>query len=157
MGNASRFYREIVSKSSLKWFPHSQYMISLLLIRGIPIESLYQQFPAIFTMEIRVWRFQNYRDCGYTCNPHKFEIPALWFPRRDPVNPCKHLQCMYCDAALVFVYMKLPWKPEENMLLCNFPEVIWIAKLKLLISKTLKSQKNNCQKINQLFLISLMS
>jgi hypothetical protein len=77
MGNASRFYREIVSKSSLKWFPHSQYMISLLLLRGIPIKSLYQQFPAIFTMEIRVWRFQNYRDCGYTCNPHKFEIPAL--------------------------------------------------------------------------------
>ena len=66
-------------------------MISLLLIRGIPIESLYQQFPAIFTMEIRVWRIQNYRDCGYTCNPHKFEIPALWFPHRDPVNPCKHL------------------------------------------------------------------
>ena len=28
-----------------------------------------------------------------TCNPHKFEIPALRFPRKDPVNPCKHLQC----------------------------------------------------------------
>ena len=41
-------------------------------------------------MEIRVRRFQNYRDCGYTCNPHKFEIPALC---RVPVNPCKHLQC----------------------------------------------------------------
>ena len=73
----SRFYRKIVSKSSLKWFSHSQCMISLLLIRGITIESLYQQFPAIFTMEIRVWRFQNYRDCGYTCNIHKFEIPAM--------------------------------------------------------------------------------
>ena len=48
-------------------------------------------------MEIRVWRFQNYRDCGYTCNPHKFEIPALQFPRKDPVIPCKHLQCsMIC-------------------------------------------------------------
>ena len=93
MGNASRFYRENVSKSYKKWFPHSQYMISLLLIRGIPIESLHQQFPANFTMEIRVWRFQNYRDCGYTCNPHKFEIPALRFPRRPPVIPCKHLQC----------------------------------------------------------------
>ena len=44
-------------------------------------------------MEIRVWRFQNYRDCGYTCNPHKFEIPALRFPCRVPVIPCKHLQC----------------------------------------------------------------
>ena len=99
MGNASRFYREIVSKSSLKWFPHSQYMISLLLIRGIPIESLYQQFPAIFTMEIRVQRFQNYRDCGCIFNPRKFEIPALRFSRKDPGNPCKHLQCtVYQDG-----------------------------------------------------------
>ena len=32
-------------------------------------------------------------DCRYTCNPHKFEIPTLGFPRKDPVNPCKHLQC----------------------------------------------------------------
>ena len=46
-------------------------------------------------MEIRVRRFQNYRDCGYTWNPHKFEIPALWFSRRVPVNPCKHLQCSH--------------------------------------------------------------
>ena len=37
--------------------------------------------------------FKNYRDCGFTCNPRKFEIPALRFPRRVPVNPCKHLQC----------------------------------------------------------------
>ena len=44
-------------------------------------------------MEIRAWRFQNYRDCGYTCNPHKFEIPALWFLLRVPAIPCKHLQC----------------------------------------------------------------
>ena len=40
-----------------------------------------------------MWRFQNYRDCGYTCNPHKFEIPALRFPCKVPVIPCKHLQC----------------------------------------------------------------
>ena len=38
-------------------------------------------------------RFQNYRDCGYTCNPHIFEIHALRFPCRVPVIPCKHLQC----------------------------------------------------------------
>ena len=44
-------------------------------------------------MEIRVWLFQNYRDCRYTCNLHKFDIPALRFPRKDPVIPCKHLQC----------------------------------------------------------------
>ena len=36
---------------------------------------------------------RNYRDCGYTCNPHEFEIPALRFPCRVPVIPCKHLQC----------------------------------------------------------------
>ena len=36
---------------------------------------------------------QNYRDCGYTCNPHKFEIPAVRFPCRVPVIPCKNLQC----------------------------------------------------------------
>ena len=29
-----------------------------------------------------------------TCNPHKFEIPALRFPYKPPVNPCKHLQCI---------------------------------------------------------------
>ena len=28
-----------------------------------------------------------------TCNPYRFKIPALQFPRKDPVNPCKHLQC----------------------------------------------------------------
>ena len=77
---------------------YSRLRISILLIRGIPIESLYQQFPAILTMEFRVWRFQNYRDCGYTCNPHKFEIPALWFPRKDPVIPCKHLHCVVLSA-----------------------------------------------------------
>ena len=37
--------------------------------------------------------FKNYRDYRYTCNPRKFEIPALRFPRKVPVNPCKHLQC----------------------------------------------------------------
>ena len=28
------------------------------------------KFPANIIMEIRVWKFQNYRDCRYTCNPH---------------------------------------------------------------------------------------
>ena len=28
-----------------------------------------------------------------TCNPCNFDIPALWFPCKDPVNPSKHLQC----------------------------------------------------------------
>ena len=34
-----------------------------------------------------------YAECRYTCKPCNFEIPALRFPRKDPVNPCKHLQC----------------------------------------------------------------
>ena len=37
-----------------------------------------------------------------TCNPHKFEIPALWFPRRVPVNPCKHLQCSHSIQVSIF-------------------------------------------------------
>ena len=55
-------------------------------------------------MEIRVWRFQYYRNSGYTCNPHKVEIPALRFPRRVPANPCKHLQCgwiFFCVCTLI--------------------------------------------------------
>ena len=35
---------------------------------------------------------KNYGDCMNTCNPCYFEIPALWFPCKDPVNPSKHLQ-----------------------------------------------------------------
>ena len=45
--------------------------------------------------------FKSYRDCGYTCNPQKFEIPALRFPCRVPVIPCKHLQCRHISSFLV--------------------------------------------------------
>ena len=31
--------------------------------------------------------FKNYSDCRYTCNPCKFEIPTLRFPRKFPVIP----------------------------------------------------------------------
>ena len=35
-----------------------------------------------------------------TCNPRNFEIPALWFPRKSPAKPCKHLQCgTYCETS----------------------------------------------------------
>ena len=47
-------------------------------------------------------RFQNYRDCKHTCNCLKFEIPALQFPRKDPVNPCKHLQCRKTASIIFF-------------------------------------------------------
>ena len=65
-------------------------------------------------MQIIVWRFQNYRDCKYTCNPHKFEIPALRFPRKDPVIPCKHLQCtvLHClsESSIIIIF----WLSWEN-------------------------------------------
>ena len=60
--------------------------------------------------------FQNYRDCRYTCNPHKFEIPALRFPHRVPVIPCKHLQCsMYC------IFLKLLPYPYTIFLFRSTP------------------------------------
>ena len=49
--------------------------------------------PANITMEIIVWNFKSTGIAVYTCNPHKSEIPALRFPNRVPVIPCKHLQC----------------------------------------------------------------
>ena len=51
------------------------------------IKSIYKKSTPFFIY------FKNYRYCGYTCNPGKFEIPALKFPCKVPVNPCKHLQC----------------------------------------------------------------
>ena len=36
---------------------------------------------------------ENYGDFRHTCKPCNSEIPALRFPRKDPINPCKHLQC----------------------------------------------------------------
>ena len=79
---------------------------------------------------ISTWVLCNvrHRDCWYTCNLHKFETPALWFPCRVPVIPCKHLQCTYLlffecwfDLPTYFFGMliyitdwKLLWK-EENM------------------------------------------
>ena len=108
-------------------------------------------------MEIRVWRFQNYRDCGYTCNPHKFEIPALRFPRRPPVIPCKHLQCGFqklnvwcwgcwyqhqrfnCRPEWSFA-SKEPWKP-----------------LKMPIKPILKLHWRSQTKIWNLYLILLAS
>ena len=45
--------------------------------------ALFSGFPLIFLQALHV-----------TCKPCKFEIPADSFPRKVPVNPCKHLQCM---------------------------------------------------------------
>ena len=67
--------------------------------------------------------FKNYRDCGYTCNPRKFEIPALRFPRKVPVNPCKHLQCTFfftvCFFLLVYLLSRIkyiiPWRKKPHL------------------------------------------
>jgi hypothetical protein len=40
-------------------------------------------------MEIRVWGFQNYRDCGLHAIPINLKSPHSDFP----IN--KHLQCMF--------------------------------------------------------------
>ena len=76
MGNASRYYIEIVSKSYKKLFPHSEYMISLLLIQGIPIEYLYQQIPCNFYVEIKsvgISKLQGLRVY--------MQSPKIWTPR----------------------------------------------------------------------------
>ena len=58
------------------------------------------------------------RTITYTCNPHKFEIPTLRFPRKVPVIPCKHLQCRNCGlkvkvkSILDKIFLKfLHWTP----------------------------------------------
>ena len=64
--------------------------------------------------------FQNYRDCGYTCNPHKFEIPALQFPCRVPVIPSKHLQCVHTFDGVVEEPSKKPPKKYLETLIVGF-------------------------------------
>ena len=78
------------------------YMVSPWLINGFPTSNMrytysipLNQIPFKYYNLNQSVGFKSYRDCGYTCNPHKFEIPAPWFPCRVPVIPCKHLQCTY--------------------------------------------------------------
>ena len=75
------------------WNPRKNYReIWKILIKGIYKKS------TLFLIY-----FKNYRYCRYTCNPRKFENPALQFPRKVPVNPCKHLQCtVSCTRANAF-------------------------------------------------------
>ena len=72
-GNPRKFYRDIPTNYVITWFPHSWYMISLHI--------MYNKFPSSITLEIRVWRFQNYRNCGYTCNPHNIYVHIIVFKR----------------------------------------------------------------------------
>ena len=89
---------------------------------------------------------KNYRDCGYTCNPRKFEIPTLWFPRKVPVNPCKHLQC----RKSIFIYrlylmMQSVINETKKFFDCSFivhncPKIVnWWLKC----FKTFKIQRND--------------
>ena len=66
-------------------------------------------------MEIRVWSFQNYRDCRYTCNPHKFKIPALRFPCRVPAIPCKHLQCSFHFQFFLSVHSDVAFPEKQEL------------------------------------------
>ena len=91
-------------------------ILGLLLMWGIPIESLYQQIPAFFTWKSRVLRFQNYRDCGYTCNPHKFEIPSLWFPCRDPAKLVLPTYSCRTNNLTAKVWHQLFWSTPQECL-----------------------------------------
>ena len=59
-------------------------------------ESLHV-IPANIIIEIRVWIFQNYRDCRYTCNPHDdyMHVTGNTLRHRDSLHFLrgKHLQC----------------------------------------------------------------
>ena len=85
-GNPCKFCMDISKKLGY-------YMFSLHLLQGIPVVSLQNQILCKYYNRNQSVDISNYRDCGYTCNPHKFEIPALRFPCRVPAIPCKHLQC----------------------------------------------------------------
>ena len=105
-----------------KIFPHKKYgetqcrtrvpcNMHVIIIRIACIPTI----PAIFDINTLCWLlistldydflfkflYNFCGDCRWTCNLLKFEIPALGFPRKDPVNPCKHLQCeQYYDSTL---------------------------------------------------------
>ena len=60
-----------------------------------------------------------------TCNPHKFEIPALWFPYKPPVNPCKHLQCI---VYTVYIGQDSTQNPSQEVFFMNklvFTILLW--------------------------------
>ena len=67
--------------------------VGTLLLQGycreIPAVSLKQHTPYSY-----YWFWLNIlQGLLVIHNPCKFEITAVCFPRKSPVNPCKHLQC----------------------------------------------------------------
>ena len=69
---------------------------------GIPVNQIpFKYYNG--NQSVKISKLQGLR---VTCNPHKFEIPALRFPRKDPVNPCKHLQCDF-KTSYNWVFFKL--------------------------------------------------
>ena len=99
--NPHKFYRDITKNYVITWFPRNWYMISLHLIRedclvlsdlmwGIPVN----QIPFKYYNGNENVGISKLQGLQVTCNPRKFEIPELWFPYKDTVNPCKHLQCV---------------------------------------------------------------
>ena len=62
------------------------------------------------TMEIRVWGFQNYRDCGLHAIPINLKFPHSNFPINPPVNPCKHLQyTFWCPKTFFLKFWPYVW------------------------------------------------
>ena len=67
---------------------------------SIPVKSKSLQF-LHGNQNVEISKLQGF---WATCNPYKFEIPTLGFPRKDHLNPCKHLQCSDYHAELYCVW-----------------------------------------------------
>ena len=83
------------------------YMVSLHLMQGIPVVSLQNQIPCKYYNGNRSVEFQNYRDCGYTCNPHNIYVHITGNILRHRDSPHflwgKHLQCnLHCFSNPIF-------------------------------------------------------
>ena len=83
-------YRDFAEKSECGYF----LFTGIACIPTIPVIFEVNQKKSVDFLYIRCGHVV--RDFGYTCNPRKFEIPALRFPRKVPVNPYKHLQRRKC-------------------------------------------------------------
>ena len=104
--------------------------------------------------------FKNYKDCGYTCNPRKFEIPALRFPHKDPVNPCKLLQCIrvwYKYTVIRHLYIStlyLRAQIKSYSILSTFKKK-WLVSNKIISWEVWKNASLHCDKRMTVFKLKI--
>ena len=82
---------------------------------GYPHSIIVNQIPFKYyngNQSVEISKLQGLR--VYMQSP-KFEIPALRFPCKDPVIPCKHLQCSYSLALEHLFPLWLAWAEIECM------------------------------------------